>query len=105
MAAGYRSNEARWLGGASASTVQPGYRSICARWIGGAGCYTGPARPGYRSLLAYWMGGASSYAYVPIPEEPHGGGRGARYEKGYRHDEEDLLTLIPIMLAVIEDDC
>lgn len=104
MAAGYRSNAARWLGGASAPAGKAGYRSIAALWLGGAGCYTGPARPGYRSMLAFWLGGASSFPYVPIPEEPHGGGKG-RYEEYIGDKQDDLLILIPIMLAVIEEDC
>ena len=73
MAAGYRSNAARWIGGASSilPTTVAGTRSVCARWLGGASSYTGPARPGYRSLLAYWLGGASSYPYIPQSQKSH----------------------------------
>jgi hypothetical protein len=60
-------------------------------------------------MLAYWLGGAASFPYVPPepkPEEPHGGGRGRQYvEEYYYNEEEDLMTLIPCMLTVIESDC
>lgn len=76
MAAGYRSNAARWLGGASAPP------------------YVAPAiKAGYRSILAFWLGGAAANpAIPPIVELPGGAGWG---RVGLKHVEillrEELL--------------
>lgn len=61
--------------------------------------------PSVRSMLAYWLGGAWQGGITPIPpieeEEQHAKGK---KKKLARNDNQDLLILIPCMLAVIESD-
>jgi hypothetical protein len=109
VAAGYRSNAGRWLGGASAPSGKAGYRSIAAQWLGGASAYTGPARPGYRSMLAWWLGGACSYPYVPpepeeVPERGVGAAIRRRAVRVRRNDDDEVALLVATAWVTVCQD-
>lgn len=76
MAGGYRSHEARWIGGASQTPViVPG---------------------GYRSFEAFWLGGASAIFGIvppPVPVEINAGAR-ALVRKKKPIDDDDILVVI-----------
>lgn len=83
--------------------MSAGYRSFVARHVGGA--VSTPAPGSARSMLAYWLGGAWAGTAIippqPPVEEQHAKGKKRKLP---RNDNQDLLILIPCMLAVIESD-
>lgn len=60
--------------------------------------------PCVRSMLAYWMGGAWQGGAIIPPKPPVEEQHAGKKRKVKSYEEEDLLILIPCMLAVIEED-
>lgn len=77
-------------------------RNVLPGYLKRAGTIPAPC---VRSMLAYWLGGAWAGAAIippqPPVEEQHAKGK---KKKLVRNDNQDLLILIPCMLAVIESD-
>jgi hypothetical protein len=69
MAAGARSLQAFWMGGAGSApaAVNAGARSMLAHWMGGAGSAAPVANGGVRGMLGFWAGG---FAAGPAIEPP-----------------------------------
>lgn len=106
MQPGYRSQWARYVGGAAKPTMlplfRPGDRSPLFYWGGGAtkppstGEYAGP-----RSMLAHWMGGAA-LNYRPKPErELIVGGEGIPFAKhrGKPIDDDEIIEFLRLWVS------
>jgi hypothetical protein len=80
-----------------------GYRSFEAFWIGGASATPPVVNAGYRSFDAMWLGGASGYqvAPTPTPTGNHKGGgtiinvhtRIDPTKRKRRREDEEILIL------------
>jgi hypothetical protein len=108
VAAGYKSNAVRWIGGAAAKplVVEGGYRSMQCWWLGGA-CTSGepPEPPLFRGgyqLLAFWMGGGHGYRYFTPSYYPTTPLSGPGFTtKGARpfNDDEEIFEFLKIWVV------